>query len=188
MSRLPKEPFCTACMRVCVVVGMCFWQMDNFFPTKPKGNRAPPECVLMAVRAFGGGKPFLLIPVLIPFANFHCQLQIECSWMRESVVDWIFQGPVCAVLIINLVFLIRIMWVSRGACTLSTVRITPIHSLPFPFCLTPCRTGANHEATLSEHGRDAPVSEGIEGAPGADTAARHNVPGRTGRTCRRAHQ
>ncbi|XP_055529573.1 diuretic hormone receptor-like isoform X1 [Wyeomyia smithii] len=38
-------------------------------------------------------------------------LEIECSWMRESVVDWIFQGPVCVVLIINLVFLIRIMWV-----------------------------------------------------------------------------
>ncbi|XP_050092484.1 diuretic hormone receptor isoform X2 [Anopheles aquasalis] len=51
-------------------------------------------------------------------------LQIECSWMRESVVDWIFQGPVCAVLIINLVFLIRIMWVLitklRSANTVET--------------------------------------------------------------------
>uniref|UniRef100_A0A182NM92 G-protein coupled receptors family 2 profile 2 domain-containing protein n=1 Tax=Anopheles dirus TaxID=7168 RepID=A0A182NM92_9DIPT len=44
--------------------------------------------------------------------------------MRESVVDWIFQGPVCAVLIINLVFLIRIMWVLitklRSANTVET--------------------------------------------------------------------
>ncbi|XP_053663874.1 diuretic hormone receptor-like [Anopheles marshallii] len=51
-------------------------------------------------------------------------LEIECSWMRESVVDWIFQGPVCAVLIINLVFLIRIMWVLitklRSANTVET--------------------------------------------------------------------
>lgn len=31
--------------------------------------------------------------------------------MRETNVDWIFQGPACAVLIINLIFLCRIMWV-----------------------------------------------------------------------------
>lgn len=31
--------------------------------------------------------------------------------MRETNIDWIFQGPVCAVLIINLIFLCRIMWV-----------------------------------------------------------------------------
>ncbi|XP_021696796.1 diuretic hormone receptor isoform X1 [Aedes aegypti] len=51
-------------------------------------------------------------------------LEIDCSWMRESTVDWIFQGPVCAVLIINLVFLIRIMWVLitklRSANTVET--------------------------------------------------------------------
>ncbi|XP_055608279.1 diuretic hormone receptor-like [Uranotaenia lowii] len=51
-------------------------------------------------------------------------LDIDCTWMRESTVDWIFQGPVCAVLIINLVFLIRIMWVLitklRSANTVET--------------------------------------------------------------------
>jgi len=31
--------------------------------------------------------------------------------MQETHVDWIYQGPVCAVLIINLTFLLRIMWV-----------------------------------------------------------------------------
>lgn len=40
------------------------------------------------------------------------QLQIECTWMRETIIDWIFQGPACAVLLINLMFLFRIMWVS----------------------------------------------------------------------------
>ncbi|KAG4067592.1 hypothetical protein HA402_005364 [Bradysia odoriphaga] len=38
-------------------------------------------------------------------------LAIECTWMRETNIDWIFQGPACAVLIINLIFLCRIMWV-----------------------------------------------------------------------------
>lgn len=32
--------------------------------------------------------------------------------MRETNLDWIFQGPACAVLVINLIFLFRIMWVS----------------------------------------------------------------------------
>ena len=38
--------------------------------------------------------------------------RLVCSWMRESNIDWIIQGPACAVLIINLIFLVRIMWVS----------------------------------------------------------------------------
>lgn len=35
--------------------------------------------------------------------------------MQETSVDWIYQGPACAVLIVNLIFLIRIMWVSKIA-------------------------------------------------------------------------
>ena len=27
-------------------------------------------------------------------------------------MDWIYQGPACGVLLVNLVFLVRIMWVS----------------------------------------------------------------------------
>ncbi|XP_037946618.1 diuretic hormone receptor isoform X2 [Teleopsis dalmanni] len=38
-------------------------------------------------------------------------LDIDCSWMRESKIDWIFQGPASLVLILNLIFLLRIMWV-----------------------------------------------------------------------------
>ncbi|CAD7014199.1 unnamed protein product [Ceratitis capitata] len=49
---------------------------------------------------------------------------IQCSWIRESHIDWIFQGPTCLVLILNLIFLIRIMWVLitklRSANTLET--------------------------------------------------------------------
>ncbi|KAM7343728.1 diuretic hormone 44 receptor 1 [Cochliomyia hominivorax] len=53
------------------------------------------------------------------------QIQIEgCPWMQETHVDWIFQGPVCVVLIINLIFLLRIMWVLitklRSANTVET--------------------------------------------------------------------
>lgn len=44
------------------------------------------------------------------------QFDIGCPWMHETPVDWIFQGPVCAVLIINLIFLLRIMWVSTRIC------------------------------------------------------------------------
>ncbi|XP_031631307.1 diuretic hormone receptor-like isoform X2 [Contarinia nasturtii] len=51
-------------------------------------------------------------------------LQIECTWMRETNLDWIFQGPACAVILINLIFLFRIMWVLitklRSANTVET--------------------------------------------------------------------
>lgn len=40
------------------------------------------------------------------------QLELECSWIREKQIDWIIHGPALAVLAINFVFLIRIMWVS----------------------------------------------------------------------------
>lgn len=42
----------------------------------------------------------------------HKQHQLECTWMHESQIDWIYQGPVSACLVINSVFLLRIMWVS----------------------------------------------------------------------------
>lgn len=44
-------------------------------------------------------------------ATFNFQFDIQCSWMSESPIDWIYQGPTCGVLIINLIFLLRIMWV-----------------------------------------------------------------------------
>ena len=63
---------------------------------------------------------FFYFCLFLPFLDlfflwflFNKQIQIEgCPWMQETHVDWIFQGPVCVVLIINLIFLLRIMWVS----------------------------------------------------------------------------
>lgn len=37
--------------------------------------------------------------------------QLDCTWMHESQIDWIYQGPVSACLLINFIFLLRIMWV-----------------------------------------------------------------------------
>ncbi|BFG03974.1 diuretic hormone receptor [Drosophila madeirensis] len=51
-------------------------------------------------------------------------LEVDCGWMRESHIDWIFKGPASVALLVNLVFLIRIMWVLitklRSAHTLET--------------------------------------------------------------------
>ncbi|XP_034141583.1 diuretic hormone receptor isoform X2 [Drosophila guanche] len=51
-------------------------------------------------------------------------LEVDCGWMRESHIDWIFKGPASVALVVNLVFLIRIMWVLitklRSAHTLET--------------------------------------------------------------------
>lgn len=38
---------------------------------------------------------------------------MKCTWLQESYVDWIFHGPEVACLLINLFFLIRIMWVNE---------------------------------------------------------------------------
>jgi 7 transmembrane receptor (Secretin family) len=46
-------------------------------------------------------------------SNENVDSKFVCSWMRESNIDWIIQGPAFAVLIINLIFLVRIMWVSN---------------------------------------------------------------------------
>jgi corticotropin releasing hormone receptor 1 len=51
-------------------------------------------------------------------------LDLECSWIRETHIDWIIHGPACVVLIVNLIFLIKIMWVLitklRSANTIET--------------------------------------------------------------------
>lgn len=47
-----------------------------------------------------------------PNKKMHTQVELECSWIREKQIDWIIHGPALAVLAINFVFLIRIMWVS----------------------------------------------------------------------------
>uniref|UniRef100_A0A1Q3FK52 Diuretic hormone receptor n=1 Tax=Culex tarsalis TaxID=7177 RepID=A0A1Q3FK52_CULTA len=79
---------------------------------------------LIFVGAWALTKPFYLTDATVPTAEHPSKLEIECSWMRESHIDWIIQGPTCTVLVINLIFLLRIMWVLitklRSANTLET--------------------------------------------------------------------
>ncbi|XP_055607233.1 diuretic hormone receptor-like isoform X2 [Uranotaenia lowii] len=76
---------------------------------------------LVFVGAWAIAKSFYSMEPSLEHPN---KLEIECSWMRESHIDWIIQGPSCAVLIINLIFLLRIMWVLitklRSANTVET--------------------------------------------------------------------
>ncbi|XP_050074580.1 diuretic hormone receptor-like isoform X1 [Anopheles maculipalpis] len=76
---------------------------------------------LIFVGAWAIAKPFFGSSANLEHPN---KLEIECSWMRESHIDWIIQGPSCAVLVINLIFLLRIMWVLitklRSANTVET--------------------------------------------------------------------
>lgn len=77
------------------------------------------------------------------------QQELECSWMRESNIDWIIQAPAFIVLIINVVFLIRIMFVSNLLCS------SVFHNFVFPFLSK--IGGTNNKITISEYRRDAPV-------------------------------
>ncbi|XP_058123003.1 diuretic hormone receptor-like [Anopheles ziemanni] len=71
-------------------------------------------------------KPFFPTSSSLEHSSLENQkkLEVECSWMRESHIDWIIQGPSFAVLVINLIFLLRIMWVLitklRSANTVET--------------------------------------------------------------------
>lgn len=48
----------------------------------------------------------------------------HCPWMRPHKIDWIYEGPTISVLLLNLAFLLAIMWVLitklRSANTLET--------------------------------------------------------------------
>ncbi|KAL9915531.1 diuretic hormone receptor isoform X2 [Glossina fuscipes] len=77
---------------------------------------------------WGGPAVFIIIWTIAKGLTLsHEKEEIEimgCPWMHETHVDWIFQGPVCAVLLINLIFLLIIMWVLitklRSANTVET--------------------------------------------------------------------
>lgn len=97
--------------------------------------------------------------------------------MEETNVDWIFQGPVCTVLIINLTFLLRIMFVSSLKCphiVLPTARP----------CFFFSRPGTHYKAPFGEYRRDAPVSQGGQSSARAYTALWHHLSGGAGRTLR----
>lgn len=84
------------------------------------------------------------------------QKELECSWMRESNTDWIIQAPACIVLIINLTFLIRIMFVSRALARLSA-NLIKIRAVTL-ILMTLHRSGSNYEIAFSEHGGNTPIS------------------------------
>ncbi|XP_050092491.1 diuretic hormone receptor isoform X8 [Anopheles aquasalis] len=102
----------------CIVLVTLFhyFSATNFFWMLVEGGP------LLFVGAWAIAKPFFLSSD--PDLDHPNKLEIECSWMRESHIDWIIQGPTCAVLAINLIFLLRIMWVLitklRSANTVET--------------------------------------------------------------------
>lgn len=67
--------------------------------------------------------PLILFQDQSSIANI-VNLWKNCPWMKPHFVDWIFQGPITAVLTLNSFFLIAIMWVLitklRSANTLET--------------------------------------------------------------------
>ncbi|XP_018797882.1 PREDICTED: diuretic hormone receptor isoform X4 [Bactrocera latifrons] len=82
---------------------------------------------IYAIIGWGGPAGFVVIWAIAKGLTISYDVEkfdIGCPWMRETHVDWIFQGPVCAVLIMNLIFLLRIMWVLitklRSANTVET--------------------------------------------------------------------
>jgi hypothetical protein len=130
------------------------------------------------------------------------QLEIECSWMREAHIDWIVQAPACVVLIINLIFLIKIMWVSLWHCA-----ITPcprfISSFGRHVLLIICYiytyshystyanissylfsnrkhslalfSGTYHKTSFGKHRGNAAVSQGIQSPSRTYSSSRHNI-------------
>lgn len=114
------------------------------------------------------------------------QLQIECTWMRETNIDWIFQGPACAVLLINLMFLFRIMWVSywwiyddnQIKISISLCSCVPkkqseqIKRIFFCSKLSNQNylfSGSNYKVAISKHSWNASISQGIESIAGLNT-------------------
>nr|XP_024218615.1 diuretic hormone receptor-like [Halyomorpha halys] len=72
---------------------------------------------LRAYLAIGWGLPVAVIIVWV-IARFNASDMPEvppgtkqCTWMNQSWSDWIYQVPAILVLAINLLFLVRIMWV-----------------------------------------------------------------------------
>lgn len=94
-------------------------------------------------------------------------MEIDCSWMRESHIDWIFKGPACLALVLNLIFLSRIMWVSIQEQPLLITLIIGwcLTNQLIMFCL-----GFDYETSLRKHTGDQTISEGIQGATGINSS------------------
>ncbi|XP_055383270.1 diuretic hormone receptor-like isoform X2 [Condylostylus longicornis] len=105
-----------------------YFQLTNFFWMLVEGlylytlvvQTFSSDNIKFAIYAFiGWGCPAIIVviwsiakmytPALKP--EYFAGLQIDCLWLRESDADWVHIVPTCLVLILNLIFLIRIMWV-----------------------------------------------------------------------------
>ncbi|XP_055690706.1 diuretic hormone receptor-like isoform X2 [Lutzomyia longipalpis] len=111
-----------------IVILLNYFTLTNFFWMMVEGlylytlvvktfSRTKPHVGLYM--AIGWGVPFIFVTLwaIIKAASTPLKphkmtgLDIECSWMRESLVDWICKLPACAALLANLIFLVRVMWV-----------------------------------------------------------------------------
>jgi corticotropin releasing hormone receptor 1 len=74
----------------------------------------------------GWGLPMVFILIWVVVKSFIPSAgdPSTCTWFNSNYVDWIFQGPTVAVLLLNLAFLLAIMWVLitklRSANTVET--------------------------------------------------------------------
>lgn len=114
------------------------WVM-NFLTRAITGNFSECRklyCCVVNLPARSAGFPSIFVGFWAVFKAFSDenskQMELECSWMRESNLDWIIQVPACVVLVVNLVFLIRIMWVSQ-ATTVGLPSLIKLFSLSFNF-------------------------------------------------------
>lgn len=66
---------------------------------------------LVVVIIWGAAKSFANVGSSDSQAQADSVLLRHCPWMTPHVYDWIYQAPACAVLALNFLFLVKIMWV-----------------------------------------------------------------------------
>ncbi|XP_055309678.1 diuretic hormone receptor-like isoform X2 [Sitodiplosis mosellana] len=114
----------------CLVILLHYFTLTNFFWMLVEGL----YLYMLVVETFSGdnlkfkmyafigwGCPAIIIAIWTAVKSFapinesdgpnRQPVQMKCTWMHESHVDWIFHGSKMACLLVNLFFLIRIMWV-----------------------------------------------------------------------------
>ncbi|KAL5288155.1 CRHR2.2 family protein [Megaselia abdita] len=114
---------------ICLVILLQYFNLTNFFWMLVEGlylytlvvQTFSSENIKITIYALIGWICPLVAIVAWSIAKIYAEpletednlfgLEIDCSWMRESHIDWIFKGPACLALLLNLVFLARIMWV-----------------------------------------------------------------------------
>ncbi|XP_055700726.1 diuretic hormone receptor-like [Phlebotomus papatasi] len=112
-----------------IVILLNYFTLTNFFWMMVEGlylytlvvktfSRSNPHVGLYMTLGWGVPFGFVAIWAIIKAASSTpltphkmTGLDLECSWMRESLVDWICKLPACTALLANLIFLVRVMWV-----------------------------------------------------------------------------